>query len=179
MQIAFQQSPLQSVGGARARTTTRDAGRLCSTSGRHTSIERYPIAGILRLAKRKRINNLQLICNSTADLPDGGSEDSLGGGKVDIDLLASQLSQEAERLRRAQRNSGSSIDGDEELLGPLADSLRSTSGDVLKSHDEGDTSRGQGPFGYEVTPNSLAVLAPFSNGLVSNADYQEVIESLG
>lgn len=82
----------------------------------------------------------------------GEGDDSLGGDKVDIDLLASQLSQEAEKLRRAQQASGSSIDGDEELLGPVAENLRSATGEVLRSFETETSPPGSppGPFGYEV-----------------------------
>lgn len=154
--------------------TTRYDFSACSTSGR-IAPERQWFSQCLRYSQRRRLRKASSrIVRAGADAL-GEEDDSLGGDKVDIDLLATQLSQEAEKLRRAQQ-SGSSIDGDEDLLGPIVENLRSATGEVLRSF-ESETSP-PGPFGYEVHHDSLLATSLGCDATpVSNKDGKYLAES--
>eukprot|EP00884_Botryococcus_braunii_P022373 jgi/Botrbrau1/881/Bobra.0167s0006.1 len=101
----------------------------------------------------------------------GEGDDSLGGDKVDIDLLASQLSKEAEKLRQAQLASGSSIDLDDEPSESMDETLR---GEALRSSDSVAPLPG-GPFGYE---EAARLLADIGDGGFSAAEF-ELLNQLG
>lgn len=134
-------------GASKSRCCTRDAGTFCSTSGRH--LPEHPLVWRTSRSQRKSfLNNCNITCRSKADVP-GEGDDSLDGEKVDIDLLASQLSKEAEKLRRASLASGGSIDLDEEPLELEDENGRSSERETFK-RSSSEVAVPGGPFGYEV-----------------------------